>query len=129
MTPPERLADQLIAERRSGASFADAWERALGVAIDGAYEAGMWRSALEATRAEWEASWHRLERPRPVRALVAVRADPERVALDPDEQPEPCEHCGGKVRSKPNGRSVLYCSGKCRRDASALRVASAREAA
>lgn len=78
------LLDRLVAERRSGATFEEAWPAAVGKALAGVsgVELNAWQGALSGTRLAWEASFNRWPQRRVERALVAVAVDPEREPLE-----------------------------------------------
>lgn len=110
------LLDRLVAERRSGATFDEAWPAAVAIALGGVsgLELDEWQAALSGTRLAWQASYCRWPQRRVERALVAVAEDPEREPVVGDSD---CPVCGEPVSPGRRGRRRTYCGPVCQRAA------------
>jgi len=127
---PELVRDTLLVQRAAGVAFAAAWPRAIDEAAGQDAEASEWLTVLDATREAWAAAYDGREAGRAERALLAVAVDPDREGIiEPAVDPKCCRQCAGPipperlVHAKPR-RPVLYCSARCRRDASVARLAA-----
>jgi hypothetical protein len=117
MTPAARLVDLLADARRSGQEFDAAWPCCVAEAVGGAAprERDDWRVALDETAPAWAAAYARRPATRAQRALLAVAADPDRVALPAHGA---CARCDAPLPSPRHGQARKWCSDRCRREAS-----------
>lgn len=121
---PSVLLDRLVAARRAGHSFPDAWPAATAaaVAVADVEERGAWSEAFECTRPAWRSAFDREPAGRREQALTLVADGSDREPLPERE----CRHCGAEI---PDGRGrrgghARYCSSVCRRRAHAARAAA-----
>ncbi len=114
------LVDQLADARRDGVPFAEAWPDALAAALASVQsntERGEWASVLGGMVGVWRDAFQR----RPVSSherALSLLADSS------DREPSPgrsCEHCDGPIPDERDPR-MIYCSDRCRRDASYMRT-------
>lgn len=113
--PTVVLRELLAEKRRDGCDFDVAWswslERLFSPAPTG--EARVWREALGATRAAWEAAYARAEGPGA--AALAILGDgrkPTEGVLPIGALPDGlCEQCGEPMNT---GAGRRYCSARCR---------------
>ncbi len=126
VTPATELGRLLAAARRAGRAFDVAWESAAAGAVAGLCgdERADWRAALDSTRDAWGAAWERRPPTRAERALHVVAGD-DREAL-PDGYAGDCARCDAPILAVPGqrGTAATYCSGTCRKLASASRLAA-----
>jgi hypothetical protein len=116
------LRTKLDTARAQGEPFAACWPAAVTVALAevSGRERQEWRWCLERTRSTWERCFLRLPAAPAELALQLIAFDRDEAL--PDMW---CEHCSGKLvqPTVPSGRMPVYCSERCRKDASVARAA------
>ncbi|MGI8731133.1 MAG: hypothetical protein ACR2LK_14320 [Solirubrobacteraceae bacterium] len=113
MSPAAKLADLLADARRADVPFSTAWPEAIATALadETGDEIAAWVAALDATRSAWQAAWSREPiAGRPLLALVAVAADPDRQQIDPAGE---CARCGASLEGSDS--KAKFCSRACQR--------------
>jgi hypothetical protein len=113
--PLTRLLATLVAERRCGADFEEAWPAAMREALAGVggAERSNWTAALNGTMRAWEASYERFPQSSRESAAGLLSEGRGPAPVDGDS----CAHCGQGVVQPGRGARRLYCSARCRRDA------------
>jgi hypothetical protein len=109
--PAEYLRCGLAYYRQQGLSFDDAWWEVLARSLN-MPEREVWVSVFEATRDAWERAYNH----EPDGASRALNALAYGRALTANPKGRPCKHCDEPI---PPGRRrrALYCSDRCRRQA------------
>ncbi len=114
--PSVVLRERLVAARRAGVSFEEAWPGALDAAVDASrWERAEWLEVLSGTVEAWRAGWERQPATRPERALAML--------VMPGGEPLPeraCEQCGGEILPERDKRA-RFCSDGCAKRAAYLR--------
>lgn len=112
VTPPEVLLVKLAAHRVREDDFADAWPRAVGVALGGLTgdAATNWSIVLDSTRPAWEAAFEGRSARRREQAVSLLGQDCDVV----DRDARYCAECHAPIPAARTG-NARFCCDPCRR--------------
>jgi hypothetical protein len=114
------LLEALAAARRAGEDFDAAWEAASALALGSSCDPNDWSSVLASTEDGWRRAFEQWPQTEGERALSLLHEDMELV------EDRDCRRCGEPIPAgRGRRRPALYCSGRCRRLASAERSLTA----
>jgi hypothetical protein len=113
VTPAVLLADQLLAARRAGVSFMEAWPVSLAAALEATREREEWADVLGGMAPTWRAAFDRQAPAVPSPLYLLSEGGGEEIPAGV------CAHCGEELPAEAHERRVYcdrLCAGAARRE-------------